>query len=63
MFGRDRLTDLMERTAAGGQTTAETMRQLGHAVLHHQRGVLQDDATLLLVAWAGPDARGSERSR
>jgi serine phosphatase RsbU (regulator of sigma subunit) len=53
-FGRDRLGDLIERTIAAGQTPAETMRVLGHAVLDHQMGVLQDDATLLGLAWHGP---------
>ncbi|HVE46021.1 MAG TPA: GAF domain-containing SpoIIE family protein phosphatase [Acidimicrobiales bacterium] len=53
-FGRERLGDLMERAAAAAQKPAETMRLLGHAVLDHQNGMLQDDATLLLLAWQGP---------
>jgi hypothetical protein len=55
-FGRERLADFTERAAASAQTPAETVRQLSHAVLEHQQGVLQDDATLLLVSWAGPPA-------
>jgi hypothetical protein len=60
-FGRDRLGDLLQQTIAGRQTPAETLRLLGHAVLEHQAGVLQDDATMVLVAWdgpPGPDDRG-----
>jgi len=55
-FGRERLADLLERAVAGGQTTAETLRRLAHAVLDHQEGVLQDDGTLLLLVWHGPPA-------
>jgi serine phosphatase RsbU (regulator of sigma subunit) len=55
-FGRDRLGDLLERAVAAGQTTAETLRRLAHAVLDHQEGVLQDDGTLLLLVWHGPPA-------
>ncbi len=55
-FGRERLADLTERAAAAEQTPAETLRLVGHAVLEHQIGVLQDDATLLLLAWHGPPA-------
>ncbi|HET9443306.1 MAG TPA: PP2C family protein-serine/threonine phosphatase [Acidimicrobiales bacterium] len=58
-FGRDRLADLMVRTTAGAQTPAETMRLLGHAVLGHQVGGLEDDATLLVLAWHGPPTDGS----
>lgn len=53
-FGRDRLGDLVERAVAADQPPAETLRLLSNAVLAHQRGVLQDDATLVLLAWAGP---------
>ena len=53
-FGRARLADVMVRTTAGAQTPAETLRLLGHAVLNHQVGGLEDDATLLLLTWEGP---------
>ena len=53
-FGRDRLGELVERAVAAGQTVAETMRMLGHAVVDHQPGVLHDDASLLVLAWHGP---------
>jgi hypothetical protein len=53
-FGRERLADLMERTTSNTEVPAELVRLLSHAVLAHQHDVLQDDATLLLVAWNGP---------
>ena len=51
MFGLDRLIDFLERQAAADQPARETLRQVVHAVLDHQQGVLQDDATLLLAHW------------
>lgn len=53
-FGRARLGDHLVRVVGAGQTHAETLRILGHAVLEHQAGVSQDDATLVLLAWSGP---------
>jgi sigma-B regulation protein RsbU (phosphoserine phosphatase) len=50
-FGLDRLIDLLEREATGAQPAPETLRQLVHAVMAYQDGVLQDDATLLLAHW------------
>jgi phosphoserine phosphatase RsbU/P len=52
-FGLDRLVDFIERQDAAGLPAPETLRRLRHAVLSHQRGRLQDDATLVLVEW-GP---------
>jgi hypothetical protein len=54
LFGLERLTDLAEREAASGQHGEELVRRLILAVLDHQVGGLRDDATLLLVQWAGP---------
>ncbi|HEU5475912.1 MAG TPA: PP2C family protein-serine/threonine phosphatase [Actinophytocola sp.] len=51
-FGVDRLVDLAERHHGGGLPAPETLRRIAHAVLEHQRGHLQDDATLLLLEWA-----------
>jgi phosphoserine phosphatase RsbU/P len=51
-FGLDRLTDLLESSAAAGQPAPETLRRVIHSVLQHQRGVLQDDASLLVAQWA-----------
>jgi hypothetical protein len=61
-FGRARLGDLLVRALAGEQTPAETARLLAHAVLAHQAGVLQDDATLVLLVWNGPPVPHSARA-
>ncbi len=50
-FGRDRLADFVAREAATGLPTPEVMRRLLQAVLRHQVGQLQDDATTLMVEW------------
>lgn len=52
VFGRGRLAELLGQSM-GTDPLAETARRLCHAVLDHQQGRLQDDATLLLVAWYG----------
>jgi serine phosphatase RsbU (regulator of sigma subunit) len=51
LFGLDRLVQLAERHAASKLATAEILRRLSHAVLDHQKGKLQDDATLVLIEW------------
>ncbi|SES96786.1 PP2C family protein-serine/threonine phosphatase [Geodermatophilus poikilotrophus] len=56
-FGEQRLVDLLTREVAGGQSPAETARRLMHAVLAHQEGRLQDDASVLLARWA-PEPQG-----
>ena len=50
-FGEDRLVDFLRREAASSHPPPETVRRLVHAVMRHQRGVLQDDATVLLGRW------------
>jgi serine phosphatase RsbU (regulator of sigma subunit) len=50
-FGTDGLIGFAERSGADGLPAPETLRRLAHAVLEHQRGLLQDDATLLMVDW------------
>jgi len=50
-FGEERLADFLRREAASNQPPPETVRRLVHAVMRHQRGVLQDDATVLLARW------------
>ena len=52
-FGIDRLVDLVTRQEAGRQPAPETLRRLINAVLEHQQDMLQDDATVLLLEWAG----------
>jgi hypothetical protein len=53
-FGRSRLARMWQDVAAGGQLPAEILRRLCHGILDHQKGRLQDDATLLMVVWTGP---------
>ncbi|HUQ64458.1 MAG TPA: PP2C family protein-serine/threonine phosphatase [Acidimicrobiales bacterium] len=56
-FGDARLMDFLEREAASGHPPPETVRRLTQAVLDHQDGVLQDDATVLLARWGDDDLR------
>jgi serine phosphatase RsbU (regulator of sigma subunit) len=60
-FGEERLSDYLERAASTSQPPPETVRRLLHAVLDHQQGVLQDDATLLLARWRPPTDRQDVR--
>lgn len=57
-FGLERFVDFLEREAASEHPPPETLRRLVQAVLAHQHGQLQDDATVLVVQWAS----GAERS-
>jgi hypothetical protein len=52
-FGLDRLLDLVSRHESARQSAPETLRRLINAVLEHQQDMLQDDATVLLLEWAG----------
>jgi hypothetical protein len=54
-FGEARLMDFLTREIAAGQPPPETVRRLTEAVLKHQGGLLQDDATVLLARWTQPD--------
>jgi serine/threonine protein phosphatase PrpC len=54
-FGEARLVDFLRREAASSHAPPETVRRLVHAVLRHQHGILQDDASVLLARW---DTRG-----
>jgi len=49
LFGVDRLTDLIIRSLSAGLPATESMRRAVHALLEHQAGNLNDDATLLLA--------------
>jgi hypothetical protein len=55
-FGEDRLVDLLRREIASGHPAQEVLRRLVHAVIDHQAGVLQDDATVVLARWTGGSA-------
>ena len=50
-FGAERLVEFTSRQAAAGRPAAETLRRLNHAILDHQDGALQDDATTVMVEW------------
>ncbi len=52
-FGNDRLVEFTNRQAAAGRPATETLRRLNHAILDHQDGDLQDDATTVLIEWLG----------
>jgi serine phosphatase RsbU (regulator of sigma subunit) len=54
-FGESRLVDFLTRQIAAGQPPPETVRRLTKAVLEHQGGLLQDDASILLARWTGGD--------
>ena len=55
-FTDERLADFVLRACAGGHGAPEVLRRLIQAVLEHQDGVLQDDATILLLEWGSPPA-------
>jgi len=50
-FGVDRLIDTLDRAAAESMPLPEVARRVLKAILDHQQGLLQDDATLLLLKW------------
>ena len=52
-FGLERLIDLVVRNLAAGLPAPETMRRVVRALLEHQAGDLDDDATIVLVQWHG----------
>src|SRR4051794_38140571 len=57
VFGTHRLVELATRQNAAGRAAAETLRRLTHAILRHQDGDLQDDATTVLVEWLTSEPR------
>ncbi|MFI9270835.1 PP2C family protein-serine/threonine phosphatase [Kitasatospora sp. NPDC052896] len=50
-FGEPRLIDTIVRATAAGEPAPEALRRLVHAILDHQHGRLNDDATILLAEW------------
>ena len=56
-FGVPRLVDIVRRQEADRRPVPETMRRVMHAILNHQAGELQDDATAMLVEWRGHAAQ------
>jgi serine phosphatase RsbU (regulator of sigma subunit) len=59
-FGLDRLVDFVEREAADGVPLPEIVRRVGRRILEHQNGVLQDDATMLLIQWTSSGQKALE---
>lgn len=57
-FGEERLIDLTERTEQSRLSAPETLRRLTAAILDHQHGRLQDDATLLMLDWSPTSPAG-----
>jgi serine phosphatase RsbU (regulator of sigma subunit) len=53
-FSDERLADFVVRASASGHAGPEVLRRLIKAVLDHQDGVLQDDATVMLLEWGSP---------
>jgi hypothetical protein len=51
-FGERRLIDFTERAELDRLPAPETLRRLSTAILAHQHGRLQDDATLLMADWS-----------
>ncbi|MGR6919964.1 PP2C family protein-serine/threonine phosphatase [[Actinomadura] parvosata] len=51
LFGLERFIDFVIRREADGMSAPETLRRLVQTILEHQRGRLQDDATVLTVEW------------
>jgi serine phosphatase RsbU (regulator of sigma subunit) len=50
-FGEELLRHFLTGEMAASPPPAETVRRLTQAVLRHQGGLLQDDATILLAIW------------
>jgi serine phosphatase RsbU (regulator of sigma subunit) len=53
-FGEDRLRQAFARECAAGRTTSETVRRLSQSFLRLHDGQTRDDATWVLVEFAGP---------
>ncbi|MGY4642506.1 PP2C family protein-serine/threonine phosphatase [Cellulomonas sp. URHB0016] len=51
MFRLDRLVEVVERSAAEYLPLPEVLRRVRRRILAHQGGVLQDDATIVVVQW------------
>ncbi|GAA1906175.1 hypothetical protein [Streptantibioticus ferralitis] len=58
MFKEGRFTDFVIRATAAGVPAPEALRRLLRAVLDHQRGRPDDDATILLFEWHPRSAAG-----
>jgi len=55
-FGLERFLNFVIHHNADGMPVPETLRRLVHSILDYHQGRLQDDATVLLLEWRGPEA-------
>lgn len=62
LFGLQRFTDFVIKHEADGLTAPETLRRLIQAILEHQHGWLQDDATVTSWKWRTRQAGGTVRT-
>lgn len=53
-FGIERFVSVLTRYPADRLSVSETVRRFSHAFLDYNHGELQDDATVLLCEWLGP---------
>lgn len=60
LFTLERLADFILREVGADLPAAEALRRLNRAILDYQGGLLQDDATTLLVRW-GAEPTPSDR--
>jgi hypothetical protein len=58
-FTPERLAEFVDRESSREQPIPETLRQLNLAILGHQAGLLQDDATTVMLEWRGHQAESS----
>lgn len=58
-FGLERFIEFLIRHHADGLAVPETLRRLTRAILDYHDGELQDDATVLMCEWLGPNPSGS----
>ena len=56
LFSLERLADFILREVGADLPAAEALRRLNRAILDYQGGLLQDDATTLLMRWGGEPA-------
>ncbi len=54
-FGVERLVTLFERHLGDGLLAAEVLRRVVVEVFGHRADALQDDASLMLIEWPGPE--------
>jgi serine phosphatase RsbU (regulator of sigma subunit) len=57
LFSVERLGEFIEREAASGRASPETLRRLREAIIERGVGTLTDDATAVLVEWRGSSPR------